>query len=203
MRGVRWDRLYGNNLVPIWPSWTNLAKLVDILLKFAFWKGTFDQLGPSWSITLSHSIPCAPEKHRDTARICIAILLQKMLLSWLEVVSAPPICMTWHLPGALLNFCSQTEFLGAKELRISSATCFRVHMQHCDATHREKQVKLTRINEKTPRGFGGNWGNSCELRGIQWGLLWHAFGVEKLTRLSCLAASSRKNGILKDEFALF
>ena len=49
--GPTWTKL-----VPIWPSWTNLAKLVVILLYFAF-----DQLGPSQSSTLSHSIPCTPD----------------------------------------------------------------------------------------------------------------------------------------------
>ena len=49
--GPTWTKL-----VPRSPTWTNLAKLVVVLLCFAFLESTFDQLGPSWSSTLSHSI---------------------------------------------------------------------------------------------------------------------------------------------------
>ena len=54
--GPTWTKL-----VLIWPSWTNLVKLVIILLCFAFLESTFDQLGASWSSTPSHNVLCTPD----------------------------------------------------------------------------------------------------------------------------------------------
>ena len=51
-----------NKLVPIWPSWTYLAKLVVILLCFAFLE---KHLWPTWTKlvkgALSRSVPCTPD----------------------------------------------------------------------------------------------------------------------------------------------
>ena len=61
-------------LVPRRPTWTNLAKLVIILLCFAcLEKHLCDQFGPSWSSTLSHSIPCTPENRSNVMTLSVTL----------------------------------------------------------------------------------------------------------------------------------
>ena len=47
---------------PTWPSWSSFCCALPS------WKSIFDQLGPSWSSTLSHSIPCTPERSGTKVR---------------------------------------------------------------------------------------------------------------------------------------
>ena len=61
VRGVRWDKVYGTNLDQVGPTWTNLAKLVVVLLCFAFLE---KHLGPPWTKLVQYSFPqysCTPE----------------------------------------------------------------------------------------------------------------------------------------------
>ena len=61
--------MHGTNLDQVGPNMAKLDQLGHVGRHFAVlflsWKSTFDQLGPSWSSTLSHSILCTPEIQRQ------------------------------------------------------------------------------------------------------------------------------------------
>ena len=61
--------MYGTNLDQVGPKKANLDQLGQLGRRFAMFcllrKRTFGQLGPSWSSTLSHSVPCIPEFRGD------------------------------------------------------------------------------------------------------------------------------------------
>ena len=52
--GPSWSQY--DQVGPTWPSWSSFCCVLP------FWKSTFVQLGPSWSSTLSRSIPCTPDQ---------------------------------------------------------------------------------------------------------------------------------------------